>query len=274
MSKETPVSIKADTGVFLCAKCVIISTMKVLREFLLALLLALTPVGSAFAQSSSTNYSVEESSFGSGSGTGNSTSYEAQVSAGDNAVGSAYSTSYGAYAGPISPNEEYLEMVVTAASIDLDTASEDPGILTSTETATGTGSFYVRTYLNSSYAVVTLSSSMINESGDTILPLSSPTAATAGVEQFGINLVNNATPNIGADPVPDPSSTYANGEAATGYDTADLFKYAQSDVIAQNGGNPAWGQTAFTISYIVNISDITEAGYYQMVHELTTISTF
>lgn len=240
----------------------------------LVAVIGLSKVTTVVAQSGSTNYRVDESSFSSGSGTGTSASYSAQGSAGDNAIGFAYSAGYTAYGGPISPNEEYLEMVVTGATINLDTPSSDAGVLTEAETATGSGQFYVRAYLNGSYAVLTLSSAMTNESGDTIQSLASATASSAGTEQFGINLVDNTSPNIGSNPALQPDASYANGEPAPGYDTADQFKYVQGDIIAQHGGEPAWGQTNYTISYIANISSITEAGFYQMVHQITAVPTF
>lgn len=244
-----------------------------LAEIISLVLIFVVPAH-AFAQSNSANYSVEESSFSSGSGSGASASYSAQVSAGDLGVGSAFSTNYGAYAGPISPNEEYLEMVVTAATINLDTPSGDAGILSTTETAIGFGVFYVRAYINGSYSVVTLSQPPTNESNDTLNPLASATAVSPGTEQFGINLVANTAPTVGADPLPQPNSTYANGEAAAGYDTVNQFRYNVGDTVAQNGSSPAWGQTNFTISYIANISGITESGYYQMPHDLVAVTTF
>ncbi len=243
--------------------CVIISFMKRL-VYVLVIVVFLTPAR-VFA-ASSTNYSVEESSFSSGSGFGTSTSYGAQGSIGDFG-GAAYSTNYGAYAGPITPNEEYLEVFVDAATIDF-------GTLSSSVTSTGTASFYVRAYLNSSYSVVTLSQPPTSENGDTIAPLTSSAAPSTGTEQFGINLVANTSPAIGADPAHQPDSTYANGVAATGYDTDGQFRYNAGESIASSTGEPAWGQTNFTISYIANISVLTEAGSYQMVHELAAVPTF
>ncbi|MDO8265856.1 MAG: hypothetical protein Q7T41_02855 [Candidatus Saccharibacteria bacterium] len=241
--------------------------MKRLTGLLAIIILAFGVPSKIYAQSSSTNYSVDESSFSSGSGSGSSASFSSTVSAGDLGVGSAFSTNYQAYAGPISPNEEYLEMVVTPATIDL-------GTLTDLTTATGTAQFYVRAYLNSSYSVITASVPPTNENGDTLSPMTSTAAPAIATEQFGINLVNNASPNIGADPVPQPDSSYANGQPATGYDTVDQFRYNQGEVIAENGSSPAWGQTNYTISYIANISGITEAGLYQMTHALIAVSTF
>ncbi len=232
----------------------------------LSLVLLFFPVQRAIAQSSSSNYSVDESSFSSGSGNGSSASYSAQASAGDLGVGSAYSTNYGAYAGPISPNEEYLEMVVTPATVDL-------GNLTDSVTSTGTANFYVRAYLNSTYTVVTASAPPTNESSDTLAPMTSTGVPVAGTEQFGINLVDNASPNIGANPVAE-STGFSDGEAASGYDTTDQFRYNIGEVIAQDISEPAWGQTNYTISYVANVTSITEAGLYKMDHILVAIATF
>jgi hypothetical protein len=249
--------------------------MKMSKLVLLIILLTfIVPIKVYAETSTSTSYSVEESAFSSGSGEGASASFSSQGSAGDLSVGLANSDSYRAYGGPITPNEEYLEMGVTLATIDLDTPSESAGILTNLETATGTATFYVRAYLNSSYVVQTISPPLTSESSDTIAPIVLAAIAAIGTEQFGINLVDNATPDIGANPAPDPSGAFANGEAATGYGTVDQYQYNNGDIIAQNGGNPAWGQTNYTISYIANISGITEAGNYQMQHELVAIPTF
>jgi hypothetical protein len=225
--------------------------------------------------SSSPNYSVEESSFGSGSGFGSSSSFGSQFSIGDVGVGSAFSTSYGAYAGPISPNEEYLEVATSPSLVDL-------GILSNNETSIGVGSFYVRAYLNSSYVVLTASDPPTSENGAFLDPITSAAAPSAGVEQFGINLVENACPAasvgcsapFGANAVVEPNATYANGEAAPGYNVPDTYQYNKGDTIAQNGDAPAWGQTNYTISYIVNISVQTSAGLYSMDHSLVAVPTF
>ncbi len=245
----------------------IISVMSKIISGLFIIGIMLFPVTRVYAQSNSANYSVEESSFSSGSGSGASASYSSQVSAGDLGVGSAYSTNYGAYAGPISPNEEYLEMVVTPASINF-------GTLSDSSTATGTAQFYVRAYLNSSYTVMTVSAPPTNESGDTLDPMTATALPTIATEQFGINLVDNVSPNIGTNPALQPNGSFANGQAATGYGTVDQFRYNQGEIIAEDNSDPAWGQTNYTISYIANISGITEAGVYEMTHILVAVTTF
>jgi hypothetical protein len=257
--------------------CGIITGMRFKKYFLLAgVILLMSPVKTIAQTPSSSNYSVPESSFSSGSDIdASSGSYSARVSAGDNVIGDAASTTYRAYAGPISPDEEYLEMVVGTASIDL-------GTLSDTSTAFGEASFYVRSYINSSYSIVTVSPTLTSENGDTIQALASTSSSSAGTEQFGINLVENSCPPaatgcvapLGANPALVPDSNFANGDAATGYDVIDQYRYVPGETIASNSGNPAWGRTDYTISYITNISGITEAGLYTMVHVITAITTF
>lgn len=244
--------------------------MRIIQHLLIVVIIVIAvPLNVSAQTSSSTNYSVQESSFSSGSGTGTSASFSSQGSAGDVAVGSSFSTTYRAYTGPISPNEEYLEMVVSASTISL-------GTLSNLTTSSGSVEFYVRAYINDSYTVQILSDnpSMTNESNNTISAMAAAATSSIGTEQFGINLRNNATPDIGADAVPQPNSTFANGQASTGYNVIDQFKYAQSDIIAQSGGAPAWGQTNFTISYIANINSVTEAGFYQLAHSLVVVASF
>jgi hypothetical protein len=226
------------------------------------------------AQSNSTNYQVNEAQFGPG-GTLNSTSpnYKARQNLGSTGSGFTSSTTYGANAGFLTPETPFLEMTVTAGNINL-------GNLSSGSTATGTSTFSIRAYLDSGYSVLTMSDPPKNESGSALNNLASPTASAVGAEQFGINLVQNLTScptpapaNFGGDPVLVPSSTFANGQAATGYNTCGLFKYVKGDTIAQNNGR-GWGQTNYTISYMVNINATSKAGQYDMVQDLVAVVTY
>ncbi len=229
-----------------------------------------------FAQThSSSSYKVEESAFTSGTGIdSNSASYNARGSAGDLGVGESSSASYAAFAGSINPSDEYLEMVVSNTTIDL-------GTLTTTSTGIGVGTFYVRTYMNGSYSIQTVSDPPTQEGGRQLAPMTSGGTSTQGTEQFGMNLVANTSPTngtypsgAGADPSLQPNSSYANGQAATGYNTPNTYKYNKGDIIAQSGAGRAWGQTNYTVTYIENISNITYAGVYRFAHEMVVIPTF
>jgi hypothetical protein len=219
--------------------------------------------------SSSSSYQVNESAFSSGSGIdSNSASYNARGSAGDLGVGEAGSASYNAFAGPISPSEEYLELNVTAGTTDL-------GTINTTTTGSGVSSFYVRTYINGGYVVKTMSNPPTNGS-KTLTGMAALAASSQGTEQFGINLVANTSPIAqGTAPSKQPNSTFANGIAATGYDTTNQYKYVVGDTIAQSDTvGRAWGQTNYTISYIANASPVTVGGLFSMVHDIVCLPTY
>lgn len=223
----------------------------------------------ALAQSSSSSYRVNESAFSSGSGIdSNSASYNARGSAGDLGIGEASSASFAAFAGPINPSEEYLELNITGGTVDL-------GTINTTTTGTGSSTFYVRVYMNGGYVIKTLSNPPTNGS-KTLTGMAAAAASSQGTEQFGINLVANTGPVAqGANPSLQPNSGFANGEAASGYDTTNNYKYVVGDTIAQSAaGTRAWGQTNFTLSYIANAGPVTVGGTFSMNHDIICIPTF
>lgn len=251
-------------------------------RLLIALLLSgsLIPLPVAAQTSSSTSYRVEEAQFGSGGEVESCSGgqYCAQSSLGSLGVGSASSTNYDAEAGFLTQNEPYLEFVVNPSTIDL-------GTLTPTTTGTGTATFYVRTYLSGTYSVVTMSQPPTSEGGAVINAKSTRGVSAQGTEEFGMNLRANTAPaTFGTDPVNVPSDSFADGWAfgdgaggARDYDQPNEFAYGVGDTVARSQrtvGNQAVGRTDYTISYIANISPITEAGAYTMNHTLVTIATY
>ena len=230
---------------------------------------------SAFAaQATSPSYEVNEVQFG-GGGLLNATSphYQAQQSLGATSGGSATSAHYGANAGFLTANEPFLQMVVNPATINL-------GTLSSVSTATGTATFSVRAYVDSGYIVESMNNPPVDEEGQFLNAMTSAAASSAGTEQFGMNLVQNLTScstpapaNFGANPVQVPNSSYANGQAASGYNTCGLFKYNKGDTVAQSGTN-GWGETDYTISYIININPVSKAGSYTMTQDLVAVATY
>jgi hypothetical protein len=227
-------------------------------------------VSSVIAQThSSTNYSVDQSSFTSGSSIdANSTSYNARVSAGDIAVGQSTSTSYRTFTGFINPDEEYAELVIPVTTIDM-------GVISPGSPGTGSATFTARTYLNDEYVIVTPRNPPTLEGGTEMIdPMTVAAPFNSSLEQFGINLVANTSPVAqGANPSPLPNSQFAFGEAAAGYDTADNYQYNQGDIIAESvtGG---YGETEYTISYILNVTSITPAGQYTMEQDLVLLAIF
>jgi hypothetical protein len=228
--------------------------------------------GTSLAQYTSSNYKSNEVFFGTGGDNNQSSAnYKASASVGSLGVGNYASTNYKVYSGFLTPNEPFLEMQIDTTNVNL-------GTLDANAANTGTSTFHVRAYVDSGYTVQTISSAPTYTSGATSHTLAAMSlgASSPGTEQFGINLVHNTSPaNFGTDPSPQPSSSFATGVAAAGYDTTNQFKYHAGDIIAQTpSGSSGWGLTIYTISYIANISLLTPAGNYTMVHDLVIVATF
>ena len=117
---------------------------------------------------------------------------------------------------------------------------------------------------------VTVNGSTLTCSGcsgtPTISALGSPTGPVTGNSQFGLNLVANATPTVGSDP------SGGSGAAATDYDTADDYKFATGNVVAESTGVSA--ETVYTVSYIVNVPGNLPAGLYDTTLTYICTSTF
>lgn len=221
--------------------------------------------GTAMAAYTSPNYSANEVQFGVGSGLQSSTNYQAQSSVGDLGVGNSTSPNYQTEAGFNTTTSPYLEAYVASGNIDL-------GALSTLSTAHTTATFHVRDYLSSGYIVQTVASPP-SYATHTITPLASPTAATPGTEQFGMNLVANTSPaNFGAAPAQVPDASFGFGYASSGYNTANKFKYNQYDTIAQS--DKSSGETDYTISYIMNISNTTPGGTYRFNQDLVVTGTY
>lgn len=245
--KKTPIKIKA----------VIVLVFLALAAFL--------PV-QAIAQSSSPNYRIEESFFGTGGELdASSPNYRAQQSVGENTVGNTSSTNYQANAGFNTTEEPYLEVFVTGGTTDL-------GNLSSSSAAVTTSTFYVRAYLASGYTVHIVSDPPTYGSNQ-IDAMATQASSSPGTEQFGINLAANTSPStFGAAPSQAPDSTFGFGYATTNYDDANLFRYVKGDVIARS--DKSSGRTNYTISYLYNISTLSPAGTYIFTQDLVVVATY
>lgn len=213
---------------------------------------------------SSTNYQIQEDFLGtSGSSVdGSSTHYQAQDTGGATAVGDGSATTYQTKSGVPTPSEPNLSLVINTSSVNL-------GTLSNATTATGTATFSVLNYTSFGYIVQVLGNTPSNGSHN-LTALSSPTASSAGSEQFGINLVANT--GFGADPAQVPSSSFSYGAAGTGYNTANTFKYVSGNTIA--AATKSSGQTNYTISYIANISIATPNGNYAGTQTIVCTGTY
>ncbi|HEU4914661.1 MAG TPA: hypothetical protein VFT16_04655 [Candidatus Saccharimonadales bacterium] len=232
---------------------------------LLALVIWAGPI--AYAQSSSANYKVEESFFGTGGELdAGSANYKAKQSAGEMTVGNAASANYQFQGGFNTTDAPLLEVAVNGGIYDM-------GNLDISATGAVTASFTVRNYLSSGY-VVRLNGTPPTDpiSGHVLAALSTPSSSVPGTEQFGVNLADNGNPDIGSNPAQVPDNTYSFGTAIAGYDTSNLFKFVDGDTIAMSPKSS--GQTNYALSIIANVARSTPSGQYGGHLDLQVIPTF
>jgi hypothetical protein len=237
----------------------------------LALVVFFGGVASAAPTYVSPSYGVDEIQFGAG-GTNdwNSANYNARASLGDLAIGNSASAAYQAYAGFTTTDEPFIEMTVPAATIEV--GSGTPKVLAINTPSAASATFEIRAWLADGYVVVN-GSDPPKYGNRTFTNLTSPTAPNSSQEQFGINLVANTNPsNVGANPVQVPDASFSFGAAATGYNTANQYKYVKGDTIAYSPKSSSI--TQYTVSYMFNAVARTAAGQYVMNHDLVAVGTY
>jgi len=222
-------------------------------KVMLAVMLVLASgAGTANAiTSSSNNYQMTETQFGS---TQKSCSgqYCAQASIGEATDGKASNNSSVEFE-DITNNEPFLDMIVEPGDSNL-------GVLSTERTATKTTSIKIRSYLISGGYSLQIIGTPPKFNGHTLNTPNIPTNSVPGTEMFGINVVANTTPVVGANPVQVPADQQVFGVANDNYKTSNKFMYQSEDVIAR--GQTDSGRTDYTISMVVNISSTTPAGKY------------
>ncbi len=235
--------------------------------FIMAFVIFGVPAPIAAQTSSSPNFQVNETFFGTGGELdASSDNFRSRQSAGELTVGYTEGNLFNAYAGFNTTEDPFIEFVVTNNNIDL-------GFLDTDEARTANGTFYVRAWQASGYVVTTESDPPTNNAGpgSQISPLASPTASTAGTEQFGMNLVANTSP-VAFGAQPQQSTDFSFGQVATDYATPNVFKYQKGDVIASSLESTS--VTIFTLSYIFNIDESTPSGLYTFTHTLVATGTY
>lgn len=231
------------------------STRRMTKYILLvAILLTAGFTGTAYAtNSSSTNYEVTDTQFGSSSASENcSAEYCAQATLGDMTTGSSSPGPSAATFSSVTSEEPLLEVIVDPGVSHL-------GVLSTESAATKTSIVRIRNQLSNGY-VLQIMGDPPKYAGHTLHTSNQPVASAPGTELFGINVVANTTPSVGAYPEQVPSSETSFGFAEPGYDTPNLFKYQSGAVVARSQTQS--GRTDFTISMVVNISNQTPAGRF------------
>lgn|SRR5581483_9060838 len=210
-------------------------------------------VGVAHAEdATSSHYQITDTQFGAGSGNGCSGNYCANGTAGDLVVGSGSSAHYQARFGSDTQGTPLLEVIADAGNNNF-------GTLSTATTASTSMVVKVRAYEVSGYTIE-LAGAPPSQGVHQLDTPSTPTGASPGSEQFGVNVVANTYPTVGANPLQVPDSSFSFGQAATGYDTPNEYQYADGAIIAQSDSSS--GETDYTISMIIDISNVTPAGQY------------
>lgn len=231
----------------------------------LGAVLSMSAISQVSAQMSSGSYQVNEAQFGSGSSVEQcSGSYCSNASLGDLTNGSGSSTNYSAQFGFNTTDEPLLEVSVTQTQ-------QDMGILSAGTTGTASATVSVRSYLSKGY-VMQITGSAPRNGPKTVTNMATAATSQQGVEQFGMNLVANTTPSLGSNPVQVPDGSFSFGSVASGYNTPNQFKYVDGDVVAISPTSS--GRTDYTISMIMNISDVTAGGQYQGVYSSVVVPMY
>lgn len=181
----------------------------------------------------------------------------------------------------------------TGATVSINCTSSTAGdisfnqLFSPTDTATATSQMAASTNAATGY-VITVNGPTLTSGSNTIPAMAAQAAPSVGTSQFGMNLRANTAgvaasfPGSSADLAPASNGGGLKGQAFTGYNIADQFKYVSGDTVANssnNGGAPPAVENSpgptnsqvYTASYIVNVAGNQLAGTY--VSTLTYICT-
>ncbi len=155
------------------------------------------------------------------------------------------------------------DQVVVTATVDptftFSLSSNSVALGTLSASTPSSGSHTVSAATNGSGGFsISYNGATLTSASNTISAIGATAAASSvGTEQFGINLRDNATPNVGTD-VTQNSGTCGYG---TQYGTADSFAYVAGATTTITNVSAA-ADCVYTVSYMANIASSTEAGLY------------
>lgn len=130
----------------------------------------------------------------------------------------------------------------------------DFGTLNSSNTSYGSSDLLVGTNGKNGYAITVVGDGLV--SGNNVInSIASDDVSRPGTDQFGINLVSNQSPAIGANPT-GPGS----GLPSANYSNSNFFMFHDGDTIASYSQPDNYRQ--YTVSYIVNVSSTQPPGVY------------
>ena len=143
------------------------------------------------------------------------------------------------------------------------------------DTAYATSQMAASTNAASGYSI-TVNGATLTSGSNTITAMAAAAVIAEGVGQFGLNLKDNAAPNVGAEVDPVTNGTNFKGQAKAGYNTVDQFKFVTGETVAASdntGAGPTDAQT-YTVSYIVNVPGSQPPGTYTSTLTYICTATF
>lgn len=144
------------------------------------------------------------------------------------------------------------------------------GTLTTSAAGTGTHTISAATNATGGFAITYLGATLTNLlNGSYTIPVYTSSASSPGTAGFGINLKNNATPDIGAE----PTTNSGTCGIASGYNTADQYTFVASANTTITSVSAA-ANCVYTASYVANISSTTAAGPYSTAITYIVTGTF
>ena len=218
----------------------------------------------------SPSYRFEETTLG-GSGFLNaqSNNYQAMGTSGILGLGDSTGSGYQLSAGHVTTPDPTLTFAVNDFDINFPDFS-------STQASVTTSTFEVLNYTSYGYIVQVYGTPPTNGAHTiTAMGTSSPEVSQVNTEQFGINLVANTSPvSVGSNP--DNNDPFGNqfgfGLASTNYDTPNNYRFVSGETIAE--APKSSGKTAYTISYVVNVNNLTPGGKYTSNQTIICIGTY
>jgi len=239
------------------------------RQLLALLLMAgafATPVA-ATDFPASTNYRFDETSIGTTNNLeSSSANFRDQSGAGDTAVGGSSSANFQTQTGSDTSHAPNLTFTVNTSGANFGTFSP-------TTASTATATFSVINYTSFGYAVQ-LVGNPPSYGTNQIDAMSVNATSQPGTEQFGVNLVANTSPvSFGSNPDNGTSpNDFGYGQVASNYSTPNQFRYVPGETIAL--APKSSGKTDYTISYLVNVTNLTPGGVYNSDQTLIVTGTY
>lgn len=146
---------------------------------------------------------------------------------------------------------------VTITGFDCANASGDYvnfGNLSDTSTKSATTQMLTATNAGNGFDITVNGTTMMSGT-NAINGIASADVSRPGTSQFGLNLVANNTPSVGANP-----QGGGNAAPASGYNVPNFYKFVPGDVVVSDSNTDAF--RLFTTSYVVNVPNKQPVGVY------------